>query len=408
MNEEMLALKKTLEDINALVGKGLMSKETADEKFAEIARKLETIDARVKETEESMRKRSTAMDGLQDEKQKFSILQAIRGVTLGAWDKANSYEKSVMAEYRAAMDATNGGNGGYLVPAQAIMDIIELLRAEAVVMRAGASVMTDLIGSPVEIPKQTGGATAFWVGENSAITESALTLGQLTMTPKQVAALVKLSNRLIKLSNPGAEALVRADIASALALAIDLAALRGSGESSVPMGIANTPHILTYAIGAAGGAPTFDIMAELEGKLEDANALRGNLAYIMSPKVKRLLKKQKVAQFSGDTGGMPLILPMTDQQLSDRLGYGFYGSTQIPTNLEKGGAVNLSEIYFANWRELLIGQWGGLEIATSNVAGDNNGGAFSSNQTWIRAIQEVDIAVRHPESFCLCSDARTA
>jgi HK97 family phage major capsid protein len=266
--------------------------------------------------------------------------------------------------------------------------------------------MGGLVGSPVEMPKQTGGATAYWVAEGNSFTASDLVLAQLTMTPKQVAALVKLSNRLIKLSNPSAEALVRQDISIALANAIDIAALRGTGGTQ-PTGIAQTASIGTVALGAAGDFATFDSLLDMEGSLEDANALRGNLGYIMHPKIKRRLKKSKVAQYSGDTMGQYIILPMSDTNMRDVLGYDFKTTTQIPTNLTKTSGTNLSEIYFGNWRELLIGNWGGLEIATSNVAGDNNGGAFSSNQTWIRAIQEVDIAVRHPQSFCLINDAKT-
>jgi len=41
-----------------------------------------------------------------------------------------------------------------------------------------------------------------------------------------------------------------------------------------------------------------------------------------------------------------------------------------------------------------------MEILASQEAGT----AFATDQTWVRIISEIDIAVRHPESFCLCSD----
>ena len=82
----------------------------------------------------------------------------------------------------------------------------------------------------------------------------------------------------------------------------------------------------------------------------------------------------------------------------------FTSTTQIPTNLSKGGGgATLSEAYFGNWQELLIGQWGGLEFMASGETSD----AFAKNQTWIRVIQEVDVAMRHAESFVLCNDAIT-
>ena len=94
----------------------------------------------------------------------------------------------------------------------------------------------------------------------------------------------------------------------------------------------------------------------------------------------------------------------TEAQLDAQLGVPLRGTTQLPTNLEKSssGAV-LSEVIYGNWQELIIGQWGGLEFMASSETGD----AFEKAQTWIRVIQEVDIALRHPESFCLVNDALT-
>ena len=126
--------------------------------------------------------------------------------------------------------------GGYLVPTQHVAELIEMLYDRAVCIALGATVLDNLTGSPVEIPKQTGGATAYWPGENAAITGSDLTLDQLSLSPKAVGCLVKLSNRLIQLSNPS-EVMVRRDIATALALAIDLKALREMGQAILRRGL---------------------------------------------------------------------------------------------------------------------------------------------------------------------------
>ena len=82
---------------------------------------------------------------------------------------------------------------------------------------------------------------------------------------------------------------------------------------------------------------------------------------------------------------------MTDAQLDAQLGQILRGTTQLPTNLEKGssGAV-CSEVFYGNWQELIIGQWGGLEFMASGETGD----AFEKCQTWIRVIQECDIKTR--------------
>lgn len=365
--------------------------------------KLARIESRIKFLEDLNSPRSVSLPGVELEKEKFSFVRAINAIRTGDWSNAG-FEKEVFDNTRQkAMSTGTGSAGGYIVPTQYVAELIEMLYAESVVVSLGATVMDDLIGSPVEIPKQVGGATASWVGENSDITSSDLTFGQLVLTPKSVAALVKLSNRLLSLSNPSIEAIVRRDMAQALALAIDLAALRGSGTSNQPKGIANTTGINTVSIGPNGGTFTFDTAQDMITELEIDNALRGKLAFVTHPLVIKKLKKYKVPQYSGDTGGMPIVLPMTDQNLRDLLGYDFKTTTQLPTNLTKGSSSDCTEVYFGNWQELIIAVWGGLEIQASTETYD----AFQKNQTWIRAIQDVDIGVRHAESFCLCSDAKT-
>ena len=366
--------------------------------------RLNAFDVRMAELEKVSKPRKVELAGLEDEKQSFSFLRAINAIRSGNWGGAG-FEKEIFDNTRMrAMSAGTDSAGGYIVPTVFVNELIEMLRAESVVNALGATVLSGLTGSPVEIPKQTGGATAYWVAENADITASDLTLGQVSLTPKAVAAIVKLSNRLLNLSNPSAEAMVRRDVAQALALAIDLAALRGTGSGSQPIGIANTSGINTVAIGTNGGNFTFDYAADMVDELAKDNAAKGKLGFAMHPTIAKKLKKTRIPQYSGDTGGEWIMLPMSDSNLADALGYGFKLTTQIPVNLTKGSSSDCSEVYFGNWQELLIGEWGGLEIMASNETSD----AFQKNQTWVRVIQEVDIAVRHAESFCLLNDARIA
>jgi HK97 family phage major capsid protein len=352
--------------------------------------------------------RTYSLPGVSQGRDKFSFGKAFHAISSGDWSGAG-LEREVFDQMRKRAMSTDSGSGGYLVPVQAMSELIELLTAKSVVITLGARVLSNLTGAPVTWPKQTAGAVAYWVGENAAITASDLTVDQLSLTPKKVAALVKVSRELSVLSNPAVERVILNDLAGSLALAVDLAALRGSGSANQPLGIANTQNILTHAIGTDGGTFNFHAASAMEGKLDDANALKGRLGFVMHPKVKRLLKRERIAQFSGDTGGAYIIAPMlSDARLAEVLGYGFGTSTQLPVNLTKGGSSDCSEVYFGNWEELFLAMWGGLELLASNVAGDANGGAFSSDQLWFRAIQRVDIGLRHVESFCLCSDARVS
>jgi HK97 family phage major capsid protein len=367
------------------------------EKYSSLEKRLEEFEKQAKE-----RKWATGLAGLELEKDKFSLCRALHAMRTGNWDKAQ-FEAEVFRQTRA-LSTGDDSDGGYLVPAQAMPEFIEMFRAEAVCIRMGARVIDGLTGAPVTFTRQTGGATAYWVGENKEITESALNVGQLKMIPKKVAALTKLSNELIRMSNPGAEAMVRQDFAIALGLAVDLATLRGSGSENQPLGIANTPDINTVILGDNGATPDFDTFTDMEYELSVDNALRGNLGIVFHPAIRRLLKKLKVKQYANDPAGEFVIAPFSDAQLEAYLGYKFGMTTLIPTDLKKGNATNCTELYFGNWAEVLIGQWLGFEILASNVAGT----AFAADQTWVRIISQVDIALRHAASMCLCSDAKIA
>lgn len=398
--------KMLLEQIKALFAeqKTVMladfEKAGADER-EKIMAQVDALDTRMQLMEKALVPNKISLPGVTEEKEKFSFFKAIKAIRFNDWSEAGFEQEVFQQTKKRAMSYGSTSAGGYLVPYEQILELIEYLRAESVVIQSGATVLGDLSGAPVTIPKQTGGATGYWVGENAAITSSDLTVGQLSLTPKKVGALVKLSNTLLKLSNPSAEALVRRDIALTIALQIDLKALRGTGTSNEPTGIANQSGINTVAIGTNGGNVDFDDLIDMEYELANDNALRGSLGYIFHPTIRRKLLKLKVAQYSGDTGGDYIVAPVTEQVLQNWIGYPYKMTTQIPVNLTKGEGTSLTEIYFGNWQELIIGQWGGMEIMASMETSD----AFEKDQTWVRCLQEVDIAVRHAESFCLISDA---
>lgn len=390
-------IKKVLEEQKSLL---LMK---FDDKVQEAVKTVEGLETRITEMEKLSTPRKVELPGLEDEKQKFSFFKSIWAIKTQNWENAG-FEKEIFDNTKKrTLAMSSGASGGFIVPTIYIAELIELLQAEAIVAALGATFLPNLQGSPVQIPRQASGSTGYWVGENAAITASDLVLEQLALTPKKVAAMVKLSNSLIKLSNPSAEALVRRDIATTIALQIDLKALRGTGDSGQPHGIVATDSINTVAIGTHGGALTWDHLLDMEYTLAEDNALKGKLGYAFHPALRRKLLKQKVAQFSGDTSGEYIVSPtMNESIFQGWLGYPYKQTTQIPINLEKGssGAV-CTEVFFGNWAELIIGQWGGMEIALSTETSD----AFERDQTWVRILQEVDMAVRHPQSFCLINDA---
>jgi HK97 family phage major capsid protein len=379
--------------------------------FPELQVKYGELETRLKEIETQAKSRKWAnIPGLEDEKKSFSMCRALRAIRSGKsmdqWDSLGAGLEAEVFKTAKAMSTGTDSEGGYLVPMQAMPEFIEMFREDAVTVKMGARLISGLQGAPVVFAKQTGGASFYWTGENKEIVASMLEVGQLKMVPKKLTGMVQISNELVRMASPDAEAMVRQDLAMGAALAVDTAGLRGIGSENQPLGVANTPGINTVTLGSADGAvPDFvNPWPDMEYELSIDKALRGKLGFIFHPAIKRVLKKLRNPYFSGDTGGEYPLLPLTDAQLAAVIGYPFAATTELPINLTKGQATNCTEIFFGNWAEMLIGQWLGFEILGSNVAGTS----FAFDQTWVRIITQVDIALRHAESFCLCNSAKIA
>jgi HK97 family phage major capsid protein len=251
---------------------------------------------------------------------------------------------------------------------------IDVLRNSMSVMQAGATVLNGLAGN-VDIPKKLTASSAAWVateGGNAAASEP--TFGPVTMTPKDIAVYTDITRRARQQMSPDIEALIRADIAMAIALGLDLAGLEGSGAAGQPRGLLNVVGINKPAAFVAA-TPTYAEVIALETAVADDNALMGNLAYILRTNMRGALKT--VQKFTG-TNGDPVW-----ENGNTLNGYPGYASNQ-GTN---------GNLYFGNWSDLLIGFWSGLDLQFDYAALALSGGLR------MIAFQTCDVAVRYPESF---------
>lgn len=282
-------------------------------------------------------------------------------------------------------------SGGYLVPVEHSNQLIELLAARAAVRAAGATVI-PMVSDTLQIPSQTGGATAYWVAENSAITASDQTWGQVQLQAKKLAALTKLSSELFEDSDPQVEALVMADLARVLALEEDAQFLRGDGSGSTPTGLENITgvNVDTTTLGTDGGTPSFDHLADMLYALDADNVPADGRAWIVHPRTVNTLRQIK------DSDSKYLWAdPAAPGDPPTLWGYPVFTTTAIPIDETQGSSSDASTIYLGCWPEFVIGQRKALELRASDAAGN----AFEYDQVFIRAIMRVDGNVRHAASF---------
>ena len=271
------------------------------------------------------------------------------------------------------------GTDTQLVPTEhRAASYIDILRNSSSVMRAGARMLNDLSGN-VDIPRMATSAGAAWISaEHGDSADGEPTWDTVQLTPKDVSRSVPVSRRMRQQSSPAVEGLVRMDLASSIALAIDLGALEGSGSSGQPEGVLNATGVNTVANFAAVN-PTFAEVVAMETAVADDNALMGSLAYIgrtnMYGALKTTTKDAGSGQFVVEPGGTVN-------------GYNYIKSNQ-------GTDGNL---YFGNWSDVLIGMWSGLDLVMDEAT------LAAKNGLYMRAFQTVDVALRHPESFAFGND----
>jgi len=337
-------------------------------------------------------KPATELGMADSDAKRYSIIRAINAAATGDWSKAGfERECSISIADKIGREAR-----GFFVPfdvqtrvsppmnttdqtslvgtTHLAASFIEQLRNQSVVARLGARLLTGLVGN-VDIPKQTAGSTFTWLAENGASTDSDLTIGQVSLSPKTIGGAIPMTRRLLKQGTPDAEMLARSDLIQGAALAIDVGALSGTGAAGQPLGIMNTTGINTQAIAdLANGFPTFAEMVGFETAVLTDNALMGAMNYVTTPAIQGHMKTTFVDTGSG-------IRIQQDGQVN---GYNSTATNQL----------SAKSILFGNFNDCLIGMWGVLDLSVDTSTLASSGGIV------VRAFQDVDVAVRHAESFC--------
>jgi HK97 family phage major capsid protein len=384
----------------ALIGQ---LKANLDKRDADLCERLakqldEKLDAQRREVEAKAAR--FAVPGLaQDSKEvkEFSFAKLVAGLMKGNVAKFAPLEYEMCSAAAGTLDSavvtkdmvtTVDSLGGFIVPNQVMSaQIIPLLQAAIVAYDAGTVRMGGLTGSPVQIPKITGATTAYWLGEVEAVTSGDMSFGQIDLYPHDVFALCTLSNRLIELGAPGAEQLVRSQLARDIGLKIDAAVFNGTGAAGQPTGIFNTSGINTVStVTALNLATAYGKMMEMETELLKDNAQTvGEFVWAMSPTNFQNLRQQRDLVDSS-VNVQPKNRPFIDAGKIERiLGHRYVISTQLPDTKILLGAFAAS----------MVAEWGTMVLAASR-----EGTNFTKRQTQILAGMTVDVGVRYPEAFC--------
>lgn len=277
------------------------------------------------------------------------------------------------------MDVAGTSGSQYLVTTQNEPgSFIELMRNTSVTLGMGVRRMSGLVGN-VTIPKMTAGNTAYWLAdETTQVTESQPTIGQLSLSPKNVAAMTELSHQLMQQSTPDVEQLVLDSIARDIALAVDVGVLRGAGSSGQPQGIVTTAGIGSFTGTSLATTGILNAQADVAA----ANALNMGCGYVTTPAVAALLMDRPELTSTGTT---PL---WTGNMMTGQLkGFRAMSSNQMAA----------ATMLFGWWDSVILAEWGVLELMTNPFSD------FTRGLTAVRGWYTCDVGMRYPAAFSYAS-----
>lgn len=344
--------------------------------------------------------------GLTDkEARSFSIMRAIRALanpTNAAYQREAAFEFECS---RAAQDKSGKQSRGLMIPADVLNrafstttpsggpgsnaiatnlladQFIELLRHRTWALKRVTS-MGGLVGN-VDIPRQNSAAQAYWIGEGSDAPESEPGIDQIGFSPKTLAARTEITRRLMLQSTPDAEMIVRNDLLKVMALALDKAVLYGSGAAGQPKGLLQQTGI--HAVALADVFPSYAEYVQMETDVAAADADLGSLSYVINARARGAAKT--TLQFPNVNGSQRIWEP----------GNTINGYTVDVTNQLEAG-----DVFFGNWSDFILALWSGLDMMVDPYSLSASGG------TRIVLFQDVDMNIRHKESFTYASKTATA
>ncbi|MGI4862839.1 MAG: phage major capsid protein [Janthinobacterium lividum] len=403
--EEKTLYDNLLGEIDVLK-EDITREERAEELAAEVAGRTEPITTNTHNTTEA---RDLA---------KYSVLKAVRSTlppSHDSYQELGGIEKEMheeaIKEARGMGEAVKGvgipqmliaqrdnsitmptqpEDGAVLVQRE-IRPVLDFLRAPSVLRALGAQFLTGLVGN-IGMPEMTAGAVSTWKGEVETLDKSNQKFAERDFSPNRLGTFAIRSKQFLIQTSPAIEQMLRNDLQNSVVQKLEQTAINGLGTATIPQGILQNSNVNQLALGANGGAFTRGTVIAMMAAVMNNNIPLTNPGFLMNVNTMAALMNTKLDPGSG------LFLMNSRDNL---MGYNTAVTTNVPGDLTKGTGTNLSAAIFGNWSDLLIGQWGGLDITTDPYT------LATEGQVRIIIQSFYDIMVQRAKAFAVVKDVNT-
>ena len=311
-----------------------------------------------------------------------------------------NYLQRVMQRDQQVGDPLFGGN---LVETELMTErFVDIYRNRSIMRQMGMTSLTGLVGN-VDIPKQiagvTDGTSVYWVPEDADVGQIDAQFGLVKFRPKNAGSYMYVTRSMLLQSSIGMDNFTRRELAIALALGMDRAAIEGTGTNDEPLGIINTPGVNPIIFGPNGDVATHPRLVSFETKIAQANADERTMGWAMNPKMRGELKSRE--KFPGTTGQTLWQEARLGTNRGYVNGYRVGVSNQVPGNLVKGTGTGLSALIFGDFSRLVCAEWGTYELAADPYH------KFLAGGVRVRIIHTCDIQVTQEKAFSVATDVAT-
>lgn len=295
-----------------------------------------------------------------------------------------------------AIGLTQSDSGvGFLMPEEYSTQIIDLLQPKSIFLNGGfASSLANFYPMSTDsmvIPTVLSGTSGSWIDEGQTLPESNMKFGSIRLNAKKYGFHIALNNDSLRDANIALETKVREQMVKDLSIAIDRAILDGLGGAQ-PLGVGRTSGV---TITSKGGTIGYTDLLSVIDRVEASNVeLDDSAAWIFPSSIKTLLRKmvspandyiwtdtQNITQIALGSAPTPL------------LGHKWYANNTVSLGMA-GGDSDKYTLFFGKWSDLIIGMRMNIELNSTD-----QGTFWMKDQTAIRAIIRMDVAVSRPESF---------
>ncbi|MDE2019835.1 MAG: phage major capsid protein [Patescibacteria group bacterium] len=302
------------------------------------------------------------------------------------WNMPSGVRSNTRVE-RLGRDSLAGdfATAGALIAPQYEFPTIELLRNFPALSRAGMTVLSGLLGSPIVLPRQESPTTAQSLAEGGALVQYDQVLGQIKLSAHRVGSSQKYSRLALLQTTPDFEAMVMADHMAVIALKIDALGLNGQGAGDEPLGVLN--QLIQSVAFAGSAANAFKNAVAMETAIRKAN-VPDEISYITTSASRGMLKTVAKLLIGATTVAAEPVWG-DDDEVNGRPAW---DSQQVPGDVILAGA----------FKHLVMAQWGGLAVVLDTISQANQ------DKYWLNINTYIDFALRHNQAFCRSSDSLAA